>query len=277
MRFGSFMRGDTVHRHPELIELAARAGLSFCLMGIETLDPAWLKNHRKGVRTEDAVAFYGNVYAILRRNRVFVLGLFITPPEAEPGQVSGRGADGVVCDAHYTADLVAQKGSALYENLNRSGAVAKDMFYHDWNLPSIMLAEGRTQTSRKSVRALLRAWNGHAVRTAFVGHPLSRRFRWRNLGVLAERLVCTTRDDIRRYRCAKDASLPVAERQRRIVASAAEDGQVRRLAQARWLTSPLSLRNGVWSAQPVTTSDADPAVSDAVRASPRHPPSTGLA
>jgi len=54
MRFGSFMRGDTVNRNPELIELAARAGLSFCLMGIETLNPEWLKAHRKGVRADDA-------------------------------------------------------------------------------------------------------------------------------------------------------------------------------------------------------------------------------
>jgi anaerobic magnesium-protoporphyrin IX monomethyl ester cyclase len=252
MRFGSFMRGDTVNRHPEFIELAARAGFSFCLMGIETLDPAWLKSHRKGVRPDDVVSMYSNVYRTLKRNGVFVIGLFITPPEANADQVSGRGADGLVCDAHYTADLVAQKGSALFVELIKSGAVGKDMFYHDWNLPSIKLQNGGSQISRKSFRALLRGWNNHAIRDALVGAPLARRFRWRNVGILAERILCTSWADVRRYRMAKDTSLPLQERQHNMVHTVIAPSFVEKLVKARRFKSPLSLRNSIWSAHRLT-------------------------
>jgi anaerobic magnesium-protoporphyrin IX monomethyl ester cyclase len=248
MRFGSFMRGDTVNRNPELVELAARAGLSFCLMGIETLDPEWLKSHRKGVRADDAVSMYKNVYGVLRRNGVFVIGLFITPPEAANGQVSGRGADGVVCDAHYTADLVATKGSALFIDLSKRGAVGKDMFYHDWNLSSIKLPDGRSQGSQTLLGSLW-VWNTFAIKTALIGPPLLRRFRWRNVGVLAERVLCTSWADIKRFRMAKDKSLPLELRQQQIVNSVVAPGSVRRLIKARWFKSPLSLRNSIWSAQ----------------------------
>jgi radical SAM superfamily enzyme YgiQ (UPF0313 family) len=266
MRFGSFMRGDTVNRHPEFIELAARAGFSFCLMGIETLDPEWLKSHRKGVRG-DAISMYENVYRILHRNGVFVIGLFITPPEATADQVSGRGADGRVCDAHYTADLVAQKGSALFAELIKSGAVGKDMFYHDWNLPSIKLEDGKTQTSRKSFRALLRNWNSFAIRDALFGSSLARRFRWRNVGILAERILCTSWADIRRYRIAKDTSLPLEERQHRMVDSVIAAAFVEKLVKARRFKSPLSLRNSIWSERRSVKSRSHPArMTDSVQA-----------
>jgi anaerobic magnesium-protoporphyrin IX monomethyl ester cyclase len=248
MRFGSFMRGDTVNRNPELIELAARAGLSFCLMGIETLDPAWLKSHRKGVRADDAVSMYKKVYSILRDNGIFVIGLFITPPEAADGEVSGRGADGVVCDAHYTADLVAQKGSALFLDLSKRGAVGKDMFYHDWNLPSIKLQDGRNQTSRKKLFGPVRVWNNFAIRTALIRSPLARRFRWRNVAVLAERILCTSWADLQRYRTAKNVALPLDVRQHQMVSTVMSPSFVDKLVKARRFKSPLSLRNSIWSA-----------------------------
>jgi anaerobic magnesium-protoporphyrin IX monomethyl ester cyclase len=260
MRFGSFMRGDTVNRHPELIELAVRAGFSFCLMGIETLDPTWLKSHRKGVRANDPVLMYEGVYRKLRSHGVFVIGLFITPPEAPEDYVSGRGADGLVCDAHYTADLVAQKGSALFNDLIKRDAVGKDMFYHDWNLPSIKLDDGRSQSSRKSLRSLsFGRWNAFAIRSALVGTPLSKRFRWRNAGVLAERVLCSTLADMRRYSVAKDTSLPLEARQRKIVDSVLGEGFLETLMKARRFKSPLSLRNGIWSAHRIATARPRPA------------------
>lgn len=249
MRFGSFMRGDTVNRHPELIELAVQAGLSFCLMGIETLDPAWLKDHRKGVRADDVIAMYRKVYGVLHKNDVFVIGLFITPPEAAPDQVSGQGADGLVCDAHYTADLVAQKGSALFTKLNAQGAVGKDMFYHDWNLSSIRMEDGRYQASRGTLLDTFRYWNSFAVRTALIGRPLARRFRWRNAGVLAERLLCTSFADLKRYRTAKNSALSLEARQQQMVGTVVSPGFVARLVKARRFKSPLSLRNSLWSVQ----------------------------
>lgn len=247
MRFGCFMRGDTVNRHPELIELAVRAGFSFCLMGIETLDPKWLKSHRKGVRADDAVSMYKDVYSTLRRHGVFVIGLFITAPEAD--QISGQGADGVVCDAHYTADLVATKGSALFADLDKRGAVAKDMFYHDWNLSSIRPQGDRAEVSRNTFESL-GYWSRFAIGTMLGGHTLARRFLWRNIGVLVERILCTSWADLRRYRMAKNTSVSLERRQQQMVETVIAPAFVRKLIEARRFSGPLGLRNGIWSARP---------------------------
>lgn len=247
--FGSFLRGDTVRLNPDFSKLAARAGMRFCLMGIETLDPTWLKSHRKGVRAKDAVEMYSGVYQKLRDDDIFVIGLFITPAEADRRQQSGRGADGVVCDYHYTADLLATKGSALYDNLVRSGSVGKDMFYHDWNLPSIVLSEGKVQNSHKNAKhALLDSVGGFAMRSHFSTSAFKRRFRWRHVNIMAERLLCSTLDDVSRYRISKDESMTLAERQNKIVGSVLNDDFINSLAHKRSWKSPLSLRTGLWSA-----------------------------
>jgi anaerobic magnesium-protoporphyrin IX monomethyl ester cyclase len=246
--FGSFLRGDTVRRNPEFPALAARAGLRFCMMGIETLNPEWLKAHKKGVAAKDAVEMYANVYTKLRDHGIFVVGLFITPAEADSRALSGRGADGVVCDYHYTADLVAQKGSALYDNLKATEAVGKDMFYHDWNLPSIVLSGGAVQNSHRSARhAITDSINRFALRSHFSRSSFVRRFRWRHVGVISERLLCSSFADIARYRVSKDRSLPLATRQAAIVGSVINDRFIESLAKRRTWKSPLSLRTGWWS------------------------------
>ncbi len=246
--FGSFLRGDTVRLNPDFSKLAARAGMRFCLMGIETLDPQWLKSHKKGVRAKDAVEMYSGVYQKLRDDGIFVIGLFITPAEADRRQQSGRGADGVVCDYHYTADLLATKGSALYDNLVRSNSVGKDMFYHDWNLPSIVLAEGTVQNSHKNAKhAFLDSLGGFAMRSHFSTSAFTRRFRWRHVNIIVERLLCSTLDDVSRYRISKDESIPLSDRQDRIVGSVLNDDFIDSLVRRRTWKSPLSLRTGLWS------------------------------
>ena len=246
--FGSFLRGDTVRLNPEFPALAARAGMRFCMMGIETLNPEWLKAHKKGVRAKDAVEMYASVYTKLREHGIFVVGLFITPAEADQRALSGRGADGVVCDYHYTADLVAQKGSALYDNLARTGSVGKDMFYHDWNLPSIVLSGGTIQNSHRNPRnAVIDSANRFALRSHFSRSSFVRRFRWRHVGIVSERLLCSSFEDIARYRVSKNQSLPLAERQATIVRSVINDQFIEKLARKRVWKSPLSLRTGLWS------------------------------
>jgi anaerobic magnesium-protoporphyrin IX monomethyl ester cyclase len=245
MRFGCFLRGDTVHRNPDFAALAARAGMRFCMMGIETLDPAWLKRHRKGVRATDALAMYERVYDSLRANGIFVVGLFITAPIGERGDYAGKGAAGRVCDTQFAADLAALKGSALYEDLRQKDRVAKDMFYHDWNFPSIIVEEGKTQRLQKSFLDLVRDYTSlYAVRSALFGTPVARRFRWRPVGILMERLLCTTPADIWRWRIARTNALDLQARQDRIVQSLLNDRAVARLARRRWWRSPLALRTG---------------------------------
>lgn len=257
--FGSFLRGDTVRLNPEFPALAARAGMRFCMMGIETLNPDWLKAHKKGVRAKDAVEMYASVYATLREHGIFVVGLFITPAEADQRALSGRGADGLVCDYHYAADLVAQKGSALFDTLARTNSVGKDMFYHDWNLPSIVLSGGVLQNSHRNARsAVIDSINGFALKSHFSPSPFVRRFRWRHLSIVSERLLCSSFADITRYRVSKNRSLPLVERQATIVGSVINDRFIEKLARKRVWKSPLSLRTGLWSPRSDRVARHDP-------------------
>jgi anaerobic magnesium-protoporphyrin IX monomethyl ester cyclase len=257
--FGSFLRGDTVRLHSEFAALAARAGMRFCMMGIETLDPRWLKSHRKGVRAADAAAMYADVYRTLHAHEIFLVGLFITPAEAPAEVFSGKGVDGVVCDFHYSADLVAQKGSALYDTLAKTGSVGKDMFYHDWNMPSIVLNDNQIQPSRRTMNVALRdTINTFAFRAHFSASRFERRLRWRHLGIIAERLLCSSATDVRRFRIAKDRSRPLDDRQQSIVGSMINDTVLNRLRMGRRWKSPLAIRNGLWSTHKIRASITGP-------------------
>jgi anaerobic magnesium-protoporphyrin IX monomethyl ester cyclase len=248
MKFGCFLRGDTVYRNPGFAALARRAGMRFCMMGIESLDRAWLKQHRKGVRATDAIEMYKTVYKTLRANGIFVVGLFICPPNDRPAAASGIGGAGVVCDYRLAADLVALKGSGIYEKMLPEDKVSKDMFYHDWSLTSIILDNGKPQVSQGSFADLLKEnFTPFALRSVISRSPVARRFRLRPFAVIAERLLCTTRADLRRRRIARSPGLTMQQRQDLIVAAALDPKEIARMAgKSRW-TSPLSLRTGLWS------------------------------
>jgi anaerobic magnesium-protoporphyrin IX monomethyl ester cyclase len=247
--FGAFIRGDTVFRDPGFAALAARAGLRLALVGIETLDEDWLASHHKGVRADHPAEMFAEIYQRLHRAGVFVVGLFIEPdpddPVARP-RSAGAGFDGHVCDFHYSADLLPQKNSALYDDVAADRSIElKDMFYHDWNMPS-MRHHGRLQRNHKSVREMIGRVDGFALRALVSPNRMLRRWWWRHLALAAERLVCTTGDDLRRYRWAK-SPLPHDERQRRIVGSVINDPLIEQLATCHAWRSPLGLRNGLWS------------------------------
>ncbi len=250
LSFGCFLRGDTVHRNKGFAALAARAGMRFCMMGIESLDPVWLKQHRKGVRAPDALQMYEGVYTALRTNNIFVVGLFICPPQEKPGPASGFGAMGVVCDYRLSADLVALKGSGIYDTMKRDDAVSKDMFYHDWTLTSITLENGAPQQPQGSFAELLQEnFSLFALRAAVSRSPVARRFHLRHWFVLVERLLCTTRGDMRRRRFARSRHLTMQQRQDLMVASVLDPAVIDRMAGQRRWTSPLSLRTGLWSSK----------------------------
>lgn len=251
MKFGCFLRGDTVHRHPEFATLAAKAGMRFCMMGIETLDPAWLRDHRKGVRAPDALAMYQSVYAALRAANIAVVGLFILPPAATRGYAAPKGLSGFVCDIAVEADLAALKGSALHDELAREGRVAKDMFYHDWNLPSILIADGEVQRQQKSIFDFLRtALSPFVLRTAIFGPSVVRRFRWRGILLVAERLACTTCGDLKRWYYARKPGLDQQQRQNLIVATVLGPAALVRARRRRFWRVPLGIRNLSWRHTP---------------------------
>jgi anaerobic magnesium-protoporphyrin IX monomethyl ester cyclase len=205
-----------------------------------------LKAHRKGVRAKDAVDMYARVYQALHAAGIYVVGLFILPPTS--GRTSRQAPTGIVCDFQFTADLVALNGSALYDNQTKSGKVSKDMFYHDWNLSSLIVEGGREQISQKSFLDTLREYfSSVAVRQAIGGSALARRFRWRPVGILLERALCTHFDDIRRYRMAKSKRFSMQQKQDFIVRSVLNPDNVHRLKRKNHWLSPLGVRTGFWT------------------------------
>jgi anaerobic magnesium-protoporphyrin IX monomethyl ester cyclase len=246
LRFGCFLRGDTVHRNPDFARLAHEAGMRFCMMGIETLDAEWLKAHRKGVRAPDAINMYRRVYQLLRKQGIFVVGLFISP--AKNSRARWRQPTGIVCDYQFTADLVALRGSLLFEQHEQARTVAKDMFYHDWNLSSILDKDGVGLTSGKSfINTVRENLSALAVRQAFAGTPISRRFRWRPVGILAERILCTTFADVKRYWVSRSRSLTAQQKQDYAVKSVLDQRNLSRLKNKRSFLAPLGLRTTSWT------------------------------
>ncbi|WP_438009353.1 radical SAM protein [Sorangium sp. So ce321] len=244
MSFGGFIRGDTVARHPEFASIASRAGLRLALMGIETLDSRWLKDHKKGVASRDMLDMWRRVYRTMKANGVYVVGLFINPTHAGAAR-SGAGLDGVVCDYHYSADLLPQKNSVLFDNMVRDKRLeVKDMFYHDWNMPASSIG-GAAQENRKSLRHALGEVDLHTLRAMGSTDRMDRHFYWGNLAVFFERLLCTTADDLYRYRIAKNEELSVAERQQRIIESMANDETLDRLVVSPRWKGPLAIRLAV--------------------------------
>lgn len=246
LRFGCFLRGDTVHRNPEFARLAYAAGMRFCMMGIETLDCEWLKSHRKGVRAADPINMYMRVYSTLRAHGIFLVGLFILPPaESKARRVIPTG---IVCDYQFTADLVALRGSALFERHKESNTVSKDMFYHDWNLSSILIDDRVEQKDGKSfIDTLIENLSPFALSQAFFGSSVAKRFRWRPVGILMERMVCTTIADIRRYRISRSRNLTMQQKQDYAVNSVIDPVHVAHMKDKRLFLAPLGLRTGKWA------------------------------
>lgn len=241
-RFGCFLRASTVQHNPGFAELAGRAGMRIALMGLESIDDTWLKEHRKGLKTDDARSLYARVYQALHKGGVTVFGLFIDPGGTPPGY-SANGADGTICDIHVSADLVAQRGSLLYDNLVKDRRVTKDMFYHDWNMPSMREADG-SLPRREGFAYWAGSMKGTSLAHVLRGGPTTRRFWGSAVGVVAERVLMSTPGDIQRFRWAIDPALDPGERQDRIVGSVLNDAFLDKLVGARFWRSPLSLRTG---------------------------------
>lgn len=241
-KFGCFLRASTVQQNPDFAALAGRAGMRIALMGLESIDTAWLKEHRKGLKTHDARDLYARVYQMLHKAGITVFGLFIDPGGTPPGS-SGNGADGTICDIHVSADLVAQRGSLLYDNLVKDKRVTKDMFYHDWNMPSM-----REPNGDLPLRHGFAYWAGSLKGTSFThilrSGPTTRRFWGSAVGVVAERVLMSRASDIQRFRWAVDTTIDPAKRQDLIVGSVINEALVDRLVGARFWRGPLSLRTG---------------------------------
>lgn len=244
-KYAALIRADTVMRDEQYLDLLVRSGLRLALVGLETLDQEWLSMHRKGIRCSHATSeYYREVYGRLSKRGVFVLGLFINDHRSESMKCAGNGTVGVVCDYHYSGDLYIQKNSQLYDDAGDNGR-AKDMFYHDWNLPSVSAQMGSRQLTRMGWRGITAGLSWTYLRRLFSRDPFTRLFYWRHVGVFLERLFCTRWDDWVRYRTAMNGSLSPQERQDRMIQYVLSDKFIDWLAKTALVRTPLGLRTGM--------------------------------
>ena len=137
---------------------------------------------------------YSNVYKTLNKNGIYLVGLFISPPAPSRTPYSGMDAEGVVCDYHVSANLTALRGSRLIRQAQRDAVGRQGHVLSQLRSPSIVLPAGEIQTNQKTFADLMREISAYSQRCAGQSAPSSfrRRFRWRPIGVIAERLACTT-------------------------------------------------------------------------------------
>ena len=139
LRLWMFIRADTLLRHPDLVDLSARAGLREVIIGFESLDDDTLRGLNKGVEGEVSLALLQQLYRRLKAHGVLVYGAFLEDDLTgeEIGQAGHAGLQASVCDLPMTQSIIPMKGIAGYDQLQRNTGLAVDPFYHDRYIPPL--------------------------------------------------------------------------------------------------------------------------------------------
>ena len=130
LRWMCFLRADTASRHPELIALAARAGLRHALVGFESPLAGKLREFGKGGDGAD----YGQASAVLRRHGVFVGGFFIVGTHGETRRETAQvlAAAAELSDYPIVSIFEPRRGTEAFRRSTEQGDLpSADMFYHN--------------------------------------------------------------------------------------------------------------------------------------------------
>lgn len=125
-----FIRADTVSQHPDLIALAARAGLSIALVGFESNSSHMLKTFRKGANETDNE----RASAILRKNGVFIAGFFIVGYVGESRDETLRVLENAarLSDYPLVSLFEPRRGTEAFKRAKEANDLpSPDMFYHN--------------------------------------------------------------------------------------------------------------------------------------------------
>ncbi len=129
----SFGRVDSIKTHPDLYESAAKSGLRVLMVGYENLSQSMLDVFQKGMKFDDVLDDYLNVYKFLKRNDIFVYGLFIL---GYTGETEGEARRMIkyskkICDKRAINPFRPIPCTIGYEEAEKSGRIISDMFYYD--------------------------------------------------------------------------------------------------------------------------------------------------
>ena len=139
MQWMSFMRVDSILKDPGLPALMARAGCRSVFVGFETPRQELLKTWNKGPAGAAEVSTYPEVYRLLDKEGILVFGfLLVGHPDERPEDIpETMRLNRQWCDIPLVNALQPMKGTPDYEDYERRGMLAKDMFYHDVRIPSL--------------------------------------------------------------------------------------------------------------------------------------------
>ncbi len=120
----------------QVLEMAARAGCMFALIGFESISDETLKGMKKGVNIKTGVMNYKNIVDTFHKYGIAVYGAFIIGNDYEPPVYYKQLADFIVhsgIDITQIACLTPLPGTELMEHLQKEGRIIYKDFPKDWD------------------------------------------------------------------------------------------------------------------------------------------------
>ncbi len=121
---------------PELIRLAAKAGLKVIFIGMESVQPETLSSFRKSVNLDRlAGKRYHELIARIRKGGIAVLGAFVLGGDTDDVSVFPRTLEFIKSsgiDVIQVTKPTPLPGTALWESLERKGRILATNFPEDW-------------------------------------------------------------------------------------------------------------------------------------------------
>jgi radical SAM superfamily enzyme YgiQ (UPF0313 family) len=119
----------------ELLDLAARSGCMFALIGFESIDEASLRDMKKGINVRIGVENYRRVVRTFHRHGIAVIGSFIIGNDHESPAYYRQLARFLVAagvDIVQLFILTPLPGTALFERMQAEGRLLDTDFPADW-------------------------------------------------------------------------------------------------------------------------------------------------
>ncbi len=143
MDWVSFMRVDSLLKEPRLAPAMARAGCKAVFIGFESPRQDLLKKWNKGPYGCAEVSTYPEVYRMLDKEGILVFGFMVVghPDEKVAELRETFRLYSQWCDVPLPNIIQPMKGTPDYDDYEKRGLLAKDMFYHDVRIPSLTVSQ----------------------------------------------------------------------------------------------------------------------------------------
>ncbi|MBI4655480.1 MAG: B12-binding domain-containing radical SAM protein [Elusimicrobia bacterium] len=232
MHWMSFMRVDSILKDPILPALMARSGCKAVFIGFESPRQDLLKKWNKGPSGAADVSTYPEVFRLLDQAGILVFGfLLVGHPDERPEDIpETMRLNQQWCDIPLVNALQPMKGTPDYNDYERRGILAKDMFYHDVRIPSLKGVEKNVPIAmRIFMRQILFKFPFHV----FSRKETKRRFLRHMYRFLAGEFAAASLDGMRDYlKLLNFGGLSPAELQDAIVRKHTSEERLALLARA---------------------------------------------